>query len=341
MDQYKASGLYLVFVDFKAAFDTIDRALLFDKLRDMGALDEHFLKLFKASLHGVSAAIKQKDIKWFHENVGVKQGCSSGPRSFVSFIHDLPACVCPEDCTGDEFAIHLMHKIIRCLLWADDLVLWSRTEKGIQAQLDALAVYVKHNKLTVNTDKTESMFVCSRKNVHPYPNRVFKYESVRLKHVSKYKYVGVCIERTGLFNVHVHELITKARKAMYSCMSKVSSLSPRCPAYMKMLMFKTYVLNILLYACEVIPYTKAQIAQLNDIVLKYARWATGLPTRAKINAVLCEAGLRPLQFDIDLARANYFVLLHCRDLNHVTNSALASIRSMRGICKMRNWHTAM
>jgi hypothetical protein len=209
-------------------------------------------------------------------NIGVKQRCSSGPRSFISFIHDLPMCVCPEDVTSTEFATYFMNKIVRCLLWADDLVLCARTLDGAQRQLDALNVYANDNKLTVNTDKTESMYVCTNRKT-PYPSNVFTFRGARLRHVSKYKYVGAWIDRFGSTEVHVDEALIKATKAMHACMSRVCTLSAKCPMYMKTLMFKTYVQSLLLYACEVTPYTKRQISRMNSIIVKYARWATGLP----------------------------------------------------------------
>ena len=46
---------------------------------------------------------------------------------------------------------------ISCLIWADDILILSETEEGLQAKLDKLAKYCKKNKLEVNTDKTKVM----------------------------------------------------------------------------------------------------------------------------------------------------------------------------------------
>ena len=66
---------------------------------------------------------------------------------------------------------------------------------------------------------------------------------------------------------------------------------------MKCMLFKAYVMPHLLYSCEAMPCNKSHVARMNNVVIEYARWATGLPKRTNIDAVLCEASLRPLLFD--------------------------------------------
>ena len=53
--------------------------------------------------------------------------------------------------------------------------------------------------------------------------------------------------------------------------------------------------------------------------------------------MLCEAGLRPLHYDIDSARANYHVLLRCRKEDHVTSLAIKHIQDTRGSSQMCTW----
>ena len=95
IDKYKSKGIYLVFVDFTAAFDSLDRARLIEKLRQKGTLDDSCLNLLSAMLTGVNASVKGAVLKWFNEGLGVKQGDPVGPRAFVTYIHDLPECMCP------------------------------------------------------------------------------------------------------------------------------------------------------------------------------------------------------------------------------------------------------
>ena len=46
---------------------------------------------------------------------------------------------------------------ISCIMWADDILILSETQEGLQQKLDLLHEYSKANKLTVNTKKTKCM----------------------------------------------------------------------------------------------------------------------------------------------------------------------------------------
>ena len=98
---------------------------LIEKLRQKGTLDDSCLNLLSAMLTGVNASVKGAVLKWFNEGLGVKQGDPVGPRAFVTYIDDLPECVCPGNESDRKCAAFLINQLIRCLLWADDLVLFS------------------------------------------------------------------------------------------------------------------------------------------------------------------------------------------------------------------------
>ena len=76
----------------------------------------------------------------------------------------------------------------------------------------------------------------------------------------------------------------------------------------------------------------------NAIILKYARWATGLPTHTCTNAVLREASLRPVQYDILQARMNYYLLIMSREPLHVTKLAIDDILTRPRTSSFTKWH---
>ena len=109
-----------------------------------------------AMLTGVNSSVKSAVLRWFNEGLGVKQGDPAGPRAFVTYIHDLPEAVCPGDVSSRQHAVFLINQLIKCLLWADDLVLASTDPGHLQAQLNALDAYCMENKLYVNKKKHKS-----------------------------------------------------------------------------------------------------------------------------------------------------------------------------------------
>ena len=137
--------------------------------------------------------------------------------------------------------------------------------------------------------------------------------------------------------MHVSELLKKATSSSFMCMSKSRRIAFRCPPKLRTQLFKSHVTYLLTYACEVIPYTQQHIKQMNKIICKYARWATGLPLHTCSNAVLREAAMRPIEYDILQARMNYFLLVQARQEGHMTRLALEDIRSRESTSGLLKW----
>jgi hypothetical protein len=82
--------LFSVFVDFQAAYDTVDRGLLFDHLHGLG-LPQPLLTLLQNVYEGDVYELIDGDK---HARVvpkrGVKQGCPLSPTLFALYISDLP-----------------------------------------------------------------------------------------------------------------------------------------------------------------------------------------------------------------------------------------------------------
>ena len=100
-----------------------------------------------------SVKIGKKFSDPFETNIGVRQGCVLSPLLFNIFLSDLEILL---QNIGDNAKINNSMEI-SCIMWADDILIFSETETGLQRKLDELANYCGKNKLTVNTDKTQCM----------------------------------------------------------------------------------------------------------------------------------------------------------------------------------------
>ncbi len=163
---WKGKKLFTCFVDFRKAFDTIPRAKLWHVLHGIG-VGGRFLACLR-SMYSQDRACVTHPIEGlsstFACTIGVKQGCPLSPLLFGLYIDALePRIVALDDDDGPDLA----GTPIKLLLYADDLVLMSRTQRGLQKQLDELGKFCDERDLTVNVKKTKVVVFGSKVNTSP------------------------------------------------------------------------------------------------------------------------------------------------------------------------------
>jgi hypothetical protein len=146
----KKKKIYASFIDFRKAFDTVDRNILLSRLAEKG-IDGKLFKLCSLFTRSTTYKIKTGDgyTDEILGSIGIKQGDNLSPLLFNIFIDKVCTCF-PPDCDP----VKLREFVFSCLLFADDLLLLSESEKGLQKCLDHLATFCDVSKLQVNLDKS-------------------------------------------------------------------------------------------------------------------------------------------------------------------------------------------
>ena len=139
--------LYVCFVDYKSAYDTIWRKALFYKLLQNG-IGGNFLKIIQSMYSDVYYCVKLQGrlTQTFTSCNGVKQGCVLSPLLFNIFLSDFPSIFNDENC----HPVTVNSNKLNCLMFADDLILISETAIGLQTCLNKLKQYTNKWNLTVN-----------------------------------------------------------------------------------------------------------------------------------------------------------------------------------------------
>ena len=88
----------------------------------------------------------------------------------------------------DEMGVYLNGVKVSIIMYADDLVLISKTKHGLQLGMNALFEFCSANTLTVNTNKSKVMYVSKRK---PASLPVIHYNNMSLRWVGSFRYLGV------------------------------------------------------------------------------------------------------------------------------------------------------
>jgi hypothetical protein len=238
--------LYMAFVDFKKAFNFINRKLLFFKIIRSGRFGR-MVDLLRNMYSKIRARVKINGsfYDWIDDMCGTNQGGPVSPNMFRNMLADL------KEYLNTNYGIVMSEdEILTHILWADDLALVSDSEKGLQEQLDGLFKFCGQFQMIVNELKTKVVIFGQRSGSE---NCVFNGKSLEI--VEKYKYLGIMFNAISRpygnpCREMVPYLADKALKASFATLRKVSSVGYVTPK-IGLHLFDTCVLPILDYASEI------------------------------------------------------------------------------------------
>ena len=236
------SKLFSCFIDFSKAFDTIPRDILFQKLLNYG-INGNFFNTIKNIYANDRACIKFKDqvSETFKINQGVRQGCVLSPILFNIFMADLPKLL---DTSVSN--VNMGTTKLNCLIWADDILLFSENEQGLTEMLKSLDKYCDVNKLTINTDKTKCMiFNKTGRTIRKH----FYLRNSKLEIVRSYKYLGFLFTPSGEIKSGLNDLRDRALKAFMK-LKRLMGLSFNRNVQTTLYLFDSIIKPILLYASD-------------------------------------------------------------------------------------------
>ena len=175
--------------------------------------------------------------------VGVRQGDILSPNLFNLFINDLPKCLSDfADCPK------LGNRSIKCLLYADDLVIFSHSLSGLQVQLDHLSTYCKNWGLEINLKKSKVMIIS--KNTHPFmKDEAPCVGGYALEIVEWYKYLGLVVYSNGKLLQTTSNLCARGWKAIFKLNLSLRGCDTK--THLRLKLFDTLVKPILCYGAEV------------------------------------------------------------------------------------------
>ena len=125
--------LFSCLVDFRKAFDRIPRKKLFEKLRKEG-IKGRFVKIVMSMYSKDKSAVKINNkmtrTETFPCYTGVKQRCMLSTTLFNLYLSDLPEFL--NSTSSTDILLDDSERPINCLLYADGLVIFSRSANGLQ-----------------------------------------------------------------------------------------------------------------------------------------------------------------------------------------------------------------
>ena len=238
--------LYTCFVDFRKAYDSVPRDLLWRKLAGRG-VQGWFLDSIKALYGSVPMAVKTNEglSSSFECVMGVKQGCPLSPTLFGMYLDDLEQVfmVHHEMLDLPEFSVQR----VPVLLYADDLALVATSARGLQSQLDLLHAYADTWGLTVNIDKTKAVIFRQSPSSQVYPTPM--YGSAPIEIVNSFKYLGIMLHCTKPFASAAVPRSEAGERSQLAMFSRCSELGIKDPA-LRMQSWDSLIQPCILYGME-------------------------------------------------------------------------------------------
>jgi hypothetical protein len=238
--------VHAAFIDFRKAYDSVNRHLLWTAIQGMGIHGAMLDTLQR--MHGnITMQVRQGDrlSQPFPAHMGVKQGDPLSPLLFGLFIDRCEHFLntqCP------EIGVHVSPDLlVRVLLYADDLVLLSYDAGGLQALLNALHTFCRANHLTVNTKKSVTVTFGGDD-----PQAVM-YDGVPLPMQDQFTYLGIPFSSLTTRNPledMTHGHYTKGAASMHALLQRCREMGIH-NVRLRYKLFQSLVVPVLSYGCEV------------------------------------------------------------------------------------------
>ena len=277
--------LYMVFVDFTKAFDTVNRATLWNILRKLGC-PAHFTGLVSALHCGMRASVSMKGelSEPFTVDNGVKQGCVLAPTLFSLYLtvvlnqafRDFHRGVWLQCRPGADLFNVSQYKssksttraLIRELMFADDTAFVAHDHADAQEIISRFASSAQKFGLKINIKKTEVMYQLPPGSSDASIDININGENLAM--VKRFKYLGTTVTNNNKLDAELEVRISSASKAFGRLRERVWH-NKNLTIKTKSAVYRAIVLSALLYGVESWVVYRATAHKLSVYMMRQLR----------------------------------------------------------------------
>ncbi len=285
--------LWVAFVDFRKAFDCVNRTALWAILEARG-VPQKLIALLRDLYSGCEGRVRVGEAVSapFQIGSGVRQGCALSPLLFSVLIDTIMrAAVTNEAAQSAGFRVgyepsgHLTapslptdptrvrHCTVTDLLYADDAALIARSRGGLAHLLRRLQDTAQKWGLTINITKTKAMAFHPPASLTTLPPPI-ELRGGQVEFVDRFLYLGAVWTPSGCLDLEINKRTGAARGAI-SQLQPLWSMKGVCRS-LKLQVVKALVPPVLTYACETWAPTIQQLHRLNVVQQLGIRKALGV-----------------------------------------------------------------
>ena len=317
--------LFVLFVDFQKAFDTVNRQALWKVLEGSGVQGK-MLKMLKAVYKTVKCSVRCQGQA--HGSIdchrGLKQGCKLSPLLFSFLVSHL----CLEVIGKGKHGVQLKPNgsELFLLLFVDDIVLLSDTVPGLQNQINNLKNAADKLGLLINMEKTK--VVVFRNGGFIAAHEKWMIGDIKLEVATQYKYLGVTLSTKLCTNTILSDLVTRAKAASIQILRSLRKLTVVTPDVLFRI-FDAQVQPILLYGSEI--WGNYECKRIETVHMFVMKWFLNVAARTPNVMIYGDTGRYPLGINTQLRLVKYWLKLlkmdHDRYPHQVYTAMLNSVDS--------------
>lgn len=261
--------IYIAFVDYAKAFDSILHDPLWHALKEQGVPKQYveILKEIYSKSKGVVKLERKGDP--FVIKRGVRQGDPVSPKLFTALLEYTFRRL-----NWDSIGLNINGEQLNHLRFADDIVLLSESHEELQFMLSTLDEQSRACGLAMNPDKT-----CILTNGEQKDTLV---QGKLVNYVQNYVYLG---QNIAMENWGIKEVERRVAKAWNKYWSLKDVFKSKLPLGLKKKAFDSVVLPTLLYGCQTWPLTKTITNKLQVFQRSAERSMLGLKLTDRVRAL--------------------------------------------------------
>lgn len=224
-----------VFLDVKSAFDTVWHEALLYKLAHLTPITRPWIKIIASFLKNRAFYISLPPATSTKRPIeaGVPQGSVLSPMLYNIFMNDIPVDPhCNLAQYADDTAYYYHTRILQ------------NTIKAIQRCLNNLEFWCKLWRITLNPEKTQTILFTKRR---PIVRTNLFLLGTRLPWKNLIIYLGVRMDKRLTWHQHTNHILATVRQRAHKLFPMMNSKT--LPQHLKLLLYRAYILPIMIYAC--------------------------------------------------------------------------------------------
>lgn len=282
----------MVAIDLKKAFDTVDHAILLQKLDHYGVRDtpQSWFKCYLSNRTQVSI-INDTKSDLGHIRTGVPQGSILGPLLFIVYINDLPGCLseCVTNMYADDTAFYYKNR--------DK----NRVSEALNCDIVNIYSWLCSNKLSLHVGKTNAILICNHQKVRflNSQNLDVKLEGNEIAQTDSLCYLGIDIDNRCNFDSYTTNLIKKVNRSI----GVIKRSAPYLPLDARITLYNSLILPHLDYCSTVWGCTsKSNIMRIQRLQSRAMRIILHESPRSHIEDMLAKLKWLSVSQRIDYSR---------------------------------------